>query len=233
MQYKFLLFSIGICFSLTAIQANATAACEDYKGAAFGLCKAAYAVGCDSPNNENKGCARIEEQFSQTTGEAAPWVVTQRIIFKTSTYHNGNLGGVAGADAICQARATAAGLPGTYKAWIADSLGNSPSTAWVRSSVPYVNTVGTQIAADWADLADGYIENTYTDEFGVYHKSVYWTATGYDGSATGYNNCNNWISSNASFYGQTGVENEGGYWTYYDNSPCSVDNWAQLVCGQQ
>lgn len=41
-----------------------------------------------------------------------------RKVFVTSTTHNGNLGGLVGADATCQARATAAGSPGTFRAWL-------------------------------------------------------------------------------------------------------------------
>jgi hypothetical protein len=49
----------------------------------------------------------------------------------------GRLGGIAGADAECGARATAAGLPGTYKAWISDNGVNANSRVgaggWVRT----------------------------------------------------------------------------------------------------
>jgi len=41
-------------------------------------------------------------------------------VFTTSTFHQGNLGGLAGADAICNARAAEASLPGIYMAWLAD-----------------------------------------------------------------------------------------------------------------
>ena len=35
-------------------------------------------------------------------------------VFTTSTFHQGNLNGLAGADAICNARAAEASLPGIY-----------------------------------------------------------------------------------------------------------------------
>jgi len=44
-----------------------------------------------------------------------------RIVFATSTLQNGNLGGLAGADQICQEHADAAGLLGSFKAWLSDS----------------------------------------------------------------------------------------------------------------
>jgi hypothetical protein len=55
----------------------------------------------------------------------------------SSTVIPGRLGGIAGADAECTARATAAGLPGTYKAWINDNGVNANSRVgaggWVRT----------------------------------------------------------------------------------------------------
>jgi hypothetical protein len=75
-------------------------------------------------------------------------------VFLTSlAYPASTLGGLVGADTKCQERATAAGLPGTYKAWLSDSTG-SPSTRFTRSAVPYVRTDGNFIANNWADLVD-------------------------------------------------------------------------------
>jgi hypothetical protein len=48
-----------------------------------------------------------------------------RLTFVTSTTYNGNIGGVTAADAACQGRATAAGLPGTYIAWLSDSTSDA------------------------------------------------------------------------------------------------------------
>jgi hypothetical protein len=68
-------------------------------------------------------------------------------------YVPGNLGGLAGADAICNGEAAAAGLPGTYVAWLStstvaakDRLGTS--RGWVRSD-------GSPIADTIADLTSG------------------------------------------------------------------------------
>ena len=80
----------------------------------------------------------------------------------TSTQQNGAMGpGLAGADGICQTRATAAGLPGTYKAWLSACIA-SPSTrfrcrAASCSAQGYrrVHAAQTLIATDWVDLTDG------------------------------------------------------------------------------
>lgn len=54
-----------------------------------------------------------------------PSVGGAKRIFLTSTTYNGSLGGVAGADAKCQARATAQSLGGTWKAIISDTTSNA------------------------------------------------------------------------------------------------------------
>jgi hypothetical protein len=53
------------------------------------------------------------------------------LAFVTSTMTTGNMGGLGGADTICTNRANAAGLAGTFKAWLAGrSLGTA--SGWIR-----------------------------------------------------------------------------------------------------
>jgi cysteine-rich repeat protein len=77
-----------------------------------------------------------------------------RIAFTSSTLHTGDLGGLAGADAICNMLALDAGLPGTYMAWLSTGV-ESPATRFTQSTVPYVVPTGNVVAADWASLIDG------------------------------------------------------------------------------
>jgi hypothetical protein len=52
-----------------------------------------------------------------STAAATPTTGTcTRTVFVTSTMYTGSMGGLTGADALCQARATAGGLTGTYRA---------------------------------------------------------------------------------------------------------------------
>src|SRR5262249_27131858 len=83
-----------------------------------------------------------------------PTLPPPRRVFVTSLTYTGNLGGLAGADALCQARADAAALGGTYKAWLADDSG-SPATRFTHSTGEYVLVDGTVVAGNWADLTDG------------------------------------------------------------------------------
>ena len=78
-------------------------------------------------------------------------------VFVTSEMYDGNLGGLAGADAKCQALADAAGLPGTYMAWISTAEG-SPSTRFTQSTQPYLRIDGVQVAPNWAGLVDGTLD---------------------------------------------------------------------------
>src|SRR5439155_16338708 len=48
-------------------------------------------------------------------------------VFATSSTYLPNLGGLAGADTLCMQRATAAGLPGHYVAWLSTSAVAAPS----------------------------------------------------------------------------------------------------------
>ena len=89
------------------------------------------------------------------------------IMFVTSTKHDGNLGGLVGADGICNERAAAARLVGEYQAWLCDGT-IGPRSRSNHASVPYVATDGAVIAKNWADLTDGSLARGINrDESGV------------------------------------------------------------------
>ncbi len=80
---------------------------------------------------------------------------SHRVVFLTEKVVEGHsIGGVRGADRICQAEAQGAGLEGRFLAWISDSR-TSPSIRFQRSSVPYVLTNGDEVAQNWDDLVNG------------------------------------------------------------------------------
>ena len=89
------------------------------------------------------------------------------IMFVTSSKHDGNLGGLVGADGICNTRAAAAGLVGEYQAWLCDGT-IGPRSRSNHASVPYVATDGAVIAKNWEDLTDGSLARGIDrDESGV------------------------------------------------------------------
>lgn len=81
-------------------------------------------------------------------------------VFVTSTTYNGNLGGITGAtgaNAKCQARATAAGLPNpdSYMAWLSDtSLDAFDNIAESTEGWETTCASPTMVADNKADLID-------------------------------------------------------------------------------
>ena len=134
----------GLCDKACAFP-NAVSKC------ALGQCAVASCtpgfVDCDG--NAANGCECPTDSCLTTQKLCA------KRVFTTSTmYVGGDLGGLVGADAKCQARAVAAALPGTYKAWLSD-VAASPSTRFAKATIPYCLVDGTLIANDYNDLVDG------------------------------------------------------------------------------
>lgn len=92
-------------------------------------------IGWDSPACQGKAGCTI--RMTKDTVVNAVFSPPPNIVFVTSTRSASNMGGLAGADAICAARATAGGLAGTYKAWLSTSTVNAKdrlgtASGWVR-----------------------------------------------------------------------------------------------------
>ena len=133
------------------------------------------------------------------------------LVFLSSSQHNGNLGGLAGADATCRNLAAAAGLPRAnfFLAWLSDGS-TSPATRFpTRSTGPYRLVNGTTIANDWSDLTDGTLAAPINvTEAGVaVGTAAVWTHTRTDGTAGGDANvnCSNWTSTSGG--GDIGIYN--------------------------
>ena len=73
----------------------------------------------------------------------------------TRTQFDGALGGLDGADALCQAHADDAGLVGTYFAWLSTSNDDDPESRFTRSVLPYVRADDVSLADNWDDFVDG------------------------------------------------------------------------------
>jgi hypothetical protein len=159
-------------------------------------------------------------------------------VFVTSTLQSGNLGGLAGADAICAARAAAAGLPGTYVAWLstpsenaASRLGNARGFVRIDGQ-PFANTISDiisqrifnplRIDEGGADVTGG--QSPSADTVTV------WTGTSTDGLAAAAT-CNNWISASSADDGFTGRAAGGSAsWTARSNGGCDIAR--RLYCFQ-
>ncbi len=77
-----------------------------------------------------------------------------RFVFVTSETYTGSFGGLLAADELCNERALAADLPGTYMAWLSVGKDN-PLARFTPSALPYVLPGGPQLAVSWTDLVDG------------------------------------------------------------------------------
>ncbi len=150
------------------------------------------------------------------TATATPTVFNYA--FVTSTTHTGNLGGLPGADAICAARASEAGLPGSYVAWLS------------TSTVDAVDRLGGArgfIRPDGAPFADLPTELTANEVWNALHLDetgadvggdLVWTGTAKNGTVSGSATCSDWASTSGS--GRIG-NSQGGpaTWTDASSSP--------------
>jgi hypothetical protein len=122
---------------------------------------AAAVLGCTDPYAAN--------YLPDATHDDGSCLADTRRIFLTSTVYSGDLGGLAGADATCQARADAANLGGTWRAIL--STRQVDARDHVDGSFPRVNVDGSPVLGAnemFSDSPyDGYaLQNPILDEFG-------------------------------------------------------------------
>lgn len=185
-----------------------------------------------------------------------------RIAFTTSTTGSGNLStwvgatgtGLAAADAVCQARATAALLPGTYVAWMSDSLNDAycrvngfsgkkasncgqaqlPISAgpWARrDGVPHAPTLDRLLAPTRQMFVPASLTESGVD-LGLGER-VY-TGTDENGVYIPGATCGDWTSSSGVVNGAQGEVHGsgGGSWTDIGASDPVCSSFAHLRCMQ-
>ena len=151
-------------------------------------------------------------------------------VFVTSGKFDGNLGGLAGADDICQASADAEELGGTdWTAWLSDSTGNAINR--IPDGQYRLIDGTTQVADDKADLTDGFLNAAINlDEFGNQRTGFAWTGTQDDGTGTG-NNCNDWTDSSTESGGDRGATDvRNSEWTLLNADPAQCSERYRLYC---
>ena len=193
-----------------------------FDGAAWGLCKAyCEAMDCaGDPRASQKACDKVLSKFDAQGVGSIPCGNT--LVFVTSTTHDGDLGGLAGGDAICNERATAGDLQSAgdqnFFAWLSDNSTNARDR--IPQAGPYVKNDGlaTIIAEDLVDLTNGNIGSPIDhDEFGSGpFTTTVWTGTLASGNLRLHRNCAGWTQgsgSHPSLWGQTNKTNAG--WTSF------------------
>ena len=160
-----------------------------------------------------------------------------RTIFVTSISFTGDLGGLEGADAKCQADAVRPGsvVPaGTYRAWLSDET-ESPNTRFTKSFDPFVLLDGTRVADDYLDLTHGYLQHPINiDSNGKrLGRVLFWTGTKADGTSVSASvMCDGWTANgNAGGVAGSTIETDGLWSQFRGGLPCSRK--ARLVCFQQ
>lgn len=165
---------------------------------------------------------------------------SKKVFISSQTYEGAKIGGIAGADAICNTLAAAAepSLSGTYKAWISDnSMG--PATTFTHNIGPYVNMHGDIIANDWIGLTSGVLLNPVLyDESGINLTPAaggtidVWTGTNTAGQPIAGQTCTGWTA-----VGVTGIEGLGTVttsdWTMVSATPVNCTNTFHLYCFEQ
>lgn len=161
-------------------------------------------------------------------------------VFVTNNTYDGNLGGLSGADAMCQKSADTANLGGNWKAWLSDST-TSVASRFIHSDNPYKLLDGGIIANNWVDLTDGTLNfpiniNESGTQIGNSGNKV-WTSTKDDGSIYSWstnllNSCNDWIDNSYGKFGTVGDANKTVLWSGNgDGDYCAIKN--RLYCFEQ
>ena len=158
--------------------------------------------------------------------------VRERTVFVTSTLHAGDFGGIAGADAVCAARASSAGLTGTYLAWIGEGVTN-PASRFSQTDV-FVRPDAVSIAGSWGDLIDGTLSAPINvDETGatVAAASPVWTGVTSSGLST-QPRCLEWTSASSAESGRIGdADATGSAWAISSTQACDIP--ARIYCFEQ
>ncbi|MBN1533580.1 MAG: hypothetical protein JXA20_13005 [Spirochaetes bacterium] len=168
-------------------------------------------------------------------------------LFRSNSTTTGNLGGRAGADAICR---------GTYETWYShlealhvraflnvsayDTIREMPENHGIPADAPVVamnyttGAPGPFLATSWYDLLDGSISMSLYSAGLFTGGSNYWTGdisgygtTGLDGDL----NCNGWTSSSTVLHGRGGDNMQSGVgWLSVANLLCDGSTSVPLLC---
>jgi hypothetical protein len=154
------------------------------------------------------------------------------VAFVTSSQHDGALGGLAGADAICAQRAGEGGLAGTFVAWL--STPTSTAFSRIAGARGWRLVDGTPLADDPTDFATLQVLAPFAqDEHGNDVRATRpttWTGTNDDGTDAG-TDCNSWTTNAAGVQGLIGDTTEGArYFTASAASTCNLPH--PLYCLQ-
>jgi hypothetical protein len=152
-------------------------------------------------------------------------------VFVTSLEYDGNLGGLAGADAICDYEAQSAQLGGRWVAWLSGP--EAAAIDRIEGDGPWHDVTGRPIFNNAAHLRVAPLAQLEVDPFG---RSIF-SLTAWTGTATGGTmldataTCAGWSTDDWLAEGLCGGDSNGSEWTEMFTSPC--DWTAHLYCLEQ
>jgi len=219
---------------------TATEDCDDGNANELDVCTTSCLEATCGDGFVYEGVEDCDDGNQIDADECSNTCLSPRRVFVTSAAYKGDLKpavgealGLALGDAHCQERADAAGLGGTWLAWLSD-VRMSPATRFEAFIGAYQLVDGAVVAIGWADLTDGTLAHAIDlDEAGnpAFGENV-WTNTAADGSSAGQMTCMNWTSLKVTDKGTIGVTDAlDGTWTSVVDAPCS--GTARLYCVEQ
>ncbi|PRQ04974.1 hypothetical protein [Enhygromyxa salina] len=163
-----------------------------------------------------------------------------RVVFVTSQFYTGALGGLDGADAKCNERAGDAKLEGQFKAWIGVGP-NNPASTFTQHGYFVLPDGRTIVANSWADLLDGTLDfPIYVNEFGEPadaplgcngDTAVVWTGVSTNGQTLAAN-CSGWtVSTGEGRVGYIKAMNES--WTLVPMCGAGCEQALPIYCFEQ
>lgn len=207
----------------------------------YSLNEASTVATCTHSNlsNNTEYTVSISGLSGVTDGSATFATISGMTVFITSTTHNGDFDGLGGADDFCAALATAAGLSGTFRAWLsADAVGDTPAVN-ARDRITddkYVRTDGQIVAGSLTELLAGTLQNAIDkDESGNTVSAEYnvWTGSWADGTFCETDNCDGWITGVSGQDSMLGSSNQttDSLWIFTDLG-ANCDGLMHIYCFQ-
>jgi hypothetical protein len=213
--------------------------CDHSSGA-----KQATRICGDQGTWQNVTCSGVQ---SCVKGECGSF--TKRIFITKNTYPP--VGGLSGLDANCQQSASAAGLSGTFKAFVTDSK----TDVFKRFSMeggPFRTPGGTLVAFSWDQLINGDLQNLIDEHeslgfdippavpepTGICSGStkLVWANIKKGGEVAGSqfsDNCNDFVTTAFSGRAYFGDYSSTTKWRYSCNAAGSCNTLAHLICVEQ
>jgi hypothetical protein len=187
------------------------------------------------------GCGSCDPTSSQTSWTQTPGCF--KIVFTAlNEAHTGNLGGVAGADALCMKQAAEAGFSGTFRAFLSSSTQDAKNlvTGTAATSVPVITANGVQLFAAWNKMFNllfpAWFVPIYTFDGTKVGNTNWdggngWTGTLKSGLLNAGKTCDDWTSNSATAVGCV-ADIESGLWPTDWSGGMSCDSSVAVMCVQ-